>query len=138
MEVLRCPGAAGFPQSNMTVTLQDGAGAIPSCNTGDGNFAAWQTGGTFAPSAYLDNVATEVNYAQAGAPALQAGHTPSNQGSETLNSTNGAFTGDTVNGNWSLYLVNDTPDNATVSFSSLGHLDHLQCRFNTQHHDADT
>jgi uncharacterized repeat protein (TIGR01451 family) len=115
MELLRCVGDGAVGQSNITFTLQDGATRVPSCRAADSNFGSWTTGGTYSPSANI-SPAGAVNYAQAGAPA--AAHTPANVGTATLNSVNGVFTGDTVNGNWSLYLVDNTPDFATVSFSS--------------------
>src|SRR5579884_462527 len=90
-ELLHCVGqpfanSAFHPQTNLTVTLQDGATVVPSCNPNDSNFAPWTTGGTFSPSSNINGVTliAHADYAQAGGPALQANHYGHNNGTDTL------------------------------------------------------
>ncbi|HZU29428.1 MAG TPA: FG-GAP-like repeat-containing protein, partial [Bryobacteraceae bacterium] len=120
-ELMRCVGLPSNAQSNIDVTLQDGATQIPPCGgTGAGN---WTAGGTFSPSSNTSNLGlpSHPDYTLAGGPALQTGHYGPNNGSDTLNSVNGVFTGKAVNGNWSLYLVSDAQNTTRathISFSS--------------------
>jgi hypothetical protein len=111
MEILRCVGDGNTGENNITVTLEDGATAAPNCQTA---MTAW-TSGTYAPGSYpTDEI--EPNYTQAGAPALL--HSAATNGTSTLNSVNGVFTGDAINGNWKLYLVSDAFFETDVQFSS--------------------
>jgi hypothetical protein len=116
LEVLRCPGdvSGGNPigETNLTITLQDGGSTIQNCETAT---SAW-TSGTWAPASYPNSVENEPNYASAGAPALQ--HSAATNGTSTMNSVNGVFTGDTINGAWKLYLVSDAYFETDVQFSS--------------------
>ena len=120
MQVMRSPGhgsCTGAPdtthcQNNLTVTFQDGAAAaLPDSST------IWTTGGTFKPTAYPGPYGGEPaspDYTVGGGPAMA--HSAAPDGTDTLT---GVFAGDTVNGNWSLYLVADPPTNsADVQFSS--------------------
>jgi large repetitive protein len=113
MEILRCPGFSGDAQTNMTVTLQDGGTTIPNCS-GTNSTSDWTTSGTYAPASYP---ATE-NEPTYPSPAPALAHSAATNGSATLNSVGGVFTGDTINGNWSLYLVSDAYFETDVQFSS--------------------
>jgi hypothetical protein len=99
------------------VTLADGFTLAPDGDTFNGTWAT----GTYSPASYTSEE-PEPNYTQAGAPALQhaagTGTDPDLNGHSTLNSVNGVFTGDTINGDWKLYLVSDAFFETNVSFTS--------------------
>jgi Big-like domain-containing protein/dockerin type I repeat protein len=117
LEVLRAVGNPNVGENDITVTLADGNTLAPDGNTFNGTW----TSGTYSPASYTAEE-PEPNYTQAGAPALQhaAGTgTDSNlNGHSTFNSVNGVFTGDTINGNWKLYLVSDALLETNVKFTS--------------------
>src|SRR5580704_11930246 len=114
-QLMRCVGYPTAAESSVTLTIQDGGAAFPNCLTASGAFAS----GTYAPSAYPDgsNANTNPNYASviSGFGTL---NNPQSNGSHTMNSVSGVFTGDTINGDWKLYLVTDALQVTNISFSS--------------------
>ena len=115
LQLMRCVGDPTAAESSVTLTIQDGGAAFPNCLTASGAFAS----GTYAPSAYPDgsNANTNPNYASviSGFGTL---NNPQSNGSHTMNSVSGVFTGDTINGVWKLYLVTDALQVTNISFSS--------------------
>ncbi|MGA3026821.1 MAG: Ig-like domain-containing protein, partial [Bryobacteraceae bacterium] len=112
LELLRAVGDPGTAQSDMTVKLADGATQVPSADSG----TPWTASGTYAPASYnqytmdYGSVISGFNDASVNYPA--------SWGSSTLNSVNGVFNGDSVNGNWKLYLVSNAVGESNVQFSS--------------------
>ncbi len=112
LEIMRSVGDPATAESNLAFSISDAAGsAFPD----SGCAASGSMGsGPFKPSAYhncsFSNAAA--NYAAAGAPALQ--HSAPTDGTGTLANV---FMGDTVLGNWNLYLVDNDPS-ADVQFTS--------------------
>src|ERR1017187_6960833 len=107
MQIMRADGAASPVQTNLTVTIQDGAAAFPDTNT------AWSPGGTFKPTAYSGAPNASPDYTVvSGGPAMA--HSAAPDGTDTLASV---FAGDTVNNTWSLYLVDDNHA-SHITFSS--------------------
>jgi uncharacterized repeat protein (TIGR01451 family) len=112
LEIMRSIGQAATDVSNLTFTIQDSGAAMP--NGCDNLSVALANNATYKPSAYACPPFPVPDYTTNGGPALA--HSAQTVGTSTLNSTNGVFTGDTPNGNWSLYLV-DTDTDADVSFT---------------------
>ena len=111
LEVLRCPGNTNNGESNLTITLADSGSTISSCDDATSALGS----ATYKPASYPSEE-NEPNYAQAGAPALA--HSAASNGTSTMNSVGGVFTGDTINGAWKLYLVSDAFFETDVQFSS--------------------
>ncbi len=123
LELMRCIGHGGASgQSNITLTISDSSSnVLPSCNGTDSNVGNWSPAANssvnYKPAAYADTFST-------GAPdygAVISGfnnsdlNVPANQGTSTLTNV---FTGDTVSGTWTLYLVATAREQTQVSFSS--------------------
>jgi hypothetical protein len=117
LEILRCPGDYQA-QSDITVTLADGGTAIPNCLGGSGS-TGWTTSGTYAPASYPDGTENEPDYASVisdfNNSNLNAAQTNGTAGHDTLTQV---FGGDSVNGDWSLYLVSDAEAETDVKFTS--------------------
>ncbi|MBZ5603097.1 MAG: Ig-like domain repeat protein [Acidobacteriia bacterium] len=117
LELMRCvgePGSGG--QNNLTFTIQDGATAFPDCNGSTGLTA----GGTFAASSYPDSGGSgnaHPDYSTIAGVSSGQLNSPATQGSATFTSV---FTGDSVDGTWTLYLASDAPSGfqSSLSFSS--------------------
>jgi uncharacterized protein (TIGR03437 family) len=118
LQIVRCAGngGSGSSQTNLNLTLADGAPPIPACT----GATDWPVTGnqTYAPSAYDDSLRdfeASPNYGvtiQSSAATLGSG-TLGHSGSA------GVFTGDVVNGTWNLYLVDDgISSGAGISFTS--------------------
>jgi hypothetical protein len=118
LQIMRCAGrgGGGSSQTSLNLTFQDGATAIPPC-TGSTN---WKVTGaqTYAPSAYDDTARDDEASPSYGISPITSAAT---LGSGTLGHSGsaGVFTGDAVNGTWSLYLADDGVEfGANISFSS--------------------
>lgn len=109
LQVMRADGSASSAQMNLTVVLQDGATLLPNPLT-----SPWTTSGTFQASAYDGGALApgSADYTVSGGPAMA--HSAAPLGTSTFASV---FVSDTVNGTWSLYLVDDAQA-ANISFSS--------------------
>jgi Big-like domain-containing protein/dockerin type I repeat protein len=115
-EIMRSVGEAGGDPSTITFTIADGGTPFPNANT-TGTLVPLAGGTTYSPSAYNDSgiaLEKDPNYSSAGLSGTILDAAPN--GSSTFASV---FTGDTVNGTWTLYLAAD-PNGfiADITFSS--------------------
>jgi len=102
LEILGNPSTGGQSLSNLTLTISDSAStAMPDQNS------TWpatsNTTLAYRPSSYA--ASGTQTYTSPGPGALTAGHRSASQGTGTLANI---FTGATVNGDWKLFLIDNT------------------------------
>jgi hypothetical protein len=108
-EIMRCVGN-GTGDPTVTITIADAGTAFPNALNTPSNL----TSGTYAPGAYDtsgQNFEKDPNYSSVGLSGTIFDAAPN--GSSTFASV---FTGDSVNGNWNLYLASD-PNFGTADIS---------------------